>query len=202
MVYHPRMNHYATIGILSAVLVFLLLPGCACSSCGEPSASGSPAAPTSAQAGKAQSPPPAIQAWMDRLTVKHAYDPQTGFIVAREVITLPPILAEAPALDEAVAQSIATDRPLIVFTTADRCAPCQQYKRDAMNNDRVIVRLSQPHLLATHVEVDRNPDAARRHLGGLAIPMTYLLRDGKVVATLRGQRSASDLLEWMDEHEL
>jgi len=147
-------------------------------------------------------PPPAIQAWMDRLTVEHEYDPQTGFIVAREVIRLPPVLADGPALDDAVRASMASDRPLVVFATADRCAPCQQYKRDAMNDARVVVRLQKPSLLATHVEVDRHPDAAREHLGGLAIPMTYLLRDGSVVATLRGQRSAEDLLAWMDEHGL
>lgn len=139
---------------------------------------------------------------MDRLTVEHEYDPRTGFIVAREVVGLPPVLAGGPALDDAVRASMASDRPLVVFATADRCAPCQQYKRDAMNDARVMVRLQKPSLLATHVEVDRNPDAAREHLGGLAIPMTYLLRDGAVVATLRGQRSAEDLLAWMDEHDL
>jgi len=143
-----------------------------------------------------------MQAWMDRLTVEHEYDPQTGFIVAREVVGLPPVLSGAPALGDAVAASMTTDRPLVVFATADRCAPCQQYKRDAMNDARVVVRLQKPGLLATHVEVDREPDAAKQYLGGLGIPMTYLMRDGAVVATLRGQRSAEDLLAWMDEHGL
>lgn len=139
---------------------------------------------------------------MDRLTVEHEYDPATGFIIAREVIVLPAVLADGPALDEAVGASMASSRQLVVFATADRCAPCQQYKRDAMNDAGVITRLESPGLIATHVEVDRHPDAAREYLGGLAIPMTYLLRDGAVVATLRGQRSAEDLLAWMDEHGL
>jgi thioredoxin-like negative regulator of GroEL len=139
---------------------------------------------------------------MDRLTVDHAYDPQTGFIVAREVIALPPVLSQAPALDDAVARSLQAGRPLIVFATADRCAPCQQYKRDALTDPLVIARLNTSAAIATHIEVDREPEAADRHLGGRAIPMTYLLRGGSVVATLRGQRSASDLLEWLDEHSL
>jgi hypothetical protein len=30
------------------------------------------------------------------------------------------------------------------------------------------------------------------------IPMTYALRGGKVIASLRGQRSAAELLAWLD----
>ena len=41
-------------------------------------------------------PPPRIQAWMDRLTVDHEYDPKTGFIVAREVIGLPKVISSGP----------------------------------------------------------------------------------------------------------
>ena len=154
------------------------------------------------QEASASPPPPVIQAWMDRLTVEHEYDPGTGFIVAREVITLPPVLTEAPRLSEAVAQAERDDRALIVFATADRCAPCQQYKRDALTDPMVVARLTASDALATHVEVDRESAAASEILGSLAIPMTYLLRDGEVVASLRGQRSAADLLKWLDEHQL
>jgi hypothetical protein len=142
-------------------------------------------------------PPPETQAWMDRLTVSNEYDPETGFIVARETVDLPPILANAPPLDEAV--HAAGERVLVVFATADRCAPCQQYKLDAMNDARVVARLAGPSLLATHVEVDRQPHLADTYLGGRAIPMTYALRGGERIATLRGQRSADDLLAWLDE---
>lgn len=144
------------------------------------------------------SPPPAIQAWMDRLTVEHAYDPETGFIVARETIGLPSLIADAPRLDAAVA-SAGGARLVVAFATADRCAPCQQYKRDALNDARVIARLDDPGLLPVHVEVDREPELADRYLGGRGIPMTYALRDGEVVAVLRGQRSADELLAWLDE---
>ena len=147
-------------------------------------------------------PPERIQAWMDRLTVEHEYDPETGFIVAREVITLPDVLADAPRLPDAVEQSKRDGRPLIVFATADRCAPCQQYKKDALTNALVIIRLADGPALATHVEVDREGEAADQYLGGRGIPMTYLLRDGEVVATLPGQRSANDLLHWMNVNEL
>ncbi len=142
-------------------------------------------------------PPPRIQAWMDRLTVEHAYDPETGFIVARETVGLPAVIADAPPIDEAVRD--AGDRLVIAVATADRCAPCQQYKKDALNDPRVVARLERPGLLVTHVEVDRAPELADTHLGSRAIPMTYAIRDGRVVATLRGQRSADDLIAWLDE---
>ena len=144
----------------------------------------------------ANAPPPAIKAWMDRLTVAHQYDPKTGFIVAKEVVSLPALIADAPPLDAAIAQAVA-DRIVIAFATADRCAPCQQYKRDALNDATVIARLSDARFLPTHLEVDRSPALADAHLGTRSIPMTYALRDGKVVAELRGQRSAADLSAWL-----
>ncbi len=143
-------------------------------------------------------PPPEIRAWMDRLTVEHEYDPETGFIVARETIGLPALLADAPPLDAAVRQAAGEGRLVIAFATADRCAPCQQFKRDTLRDPRVLDRLRDPSFLATHVEVDRSPDLADAYLGGRAIPVTYALRDGAVVAELRGQRSADELLAWLD----
>jgi thiol:disulfide interchange protein len=152
-----------------------------------------PAATTDASA----APPPKIKAWMDRLTVAHEYDPKTGFIVARETVALPALIAEAPPLDKAIAEA-GSSRIVIAFVTADRCAPCQQYKRDALNDAAVIARLSDARFLPTHLEVDRSPALADAHLGTRSIPMTYALRDGKVIAELRGQRSAADLVVWID----
>ena len=168
----------------SILLSGLLLAG-GCASGSAPDAQPAPA------------PPPRIKAWMDRLTVAHEYDPRTGFIVAREVVPLPPVLADAPTLDVAIERA-GSARLVIVFATADRCAPCQQYKRDAVADPEVVARLSDPRFLPTHVEVDRSPELADAHLGGPAIPMTYALRDGRVIAELRGQRTARELLAWLD----
>lgn len=145
----------------------------------------------------ASDPPPAIAAWMERLTVPHAYDPETGFIVARETISLPPLLADAPPLDVAIAEA-RPDRLVVVFATADRCAPCQQFKKDALNDPAVIERLAETRFLATHIEVDRAAELAEAHLESRAIPMSYALRDGAVIATLGGQRSAAELMAWLD----
>lgn len=173
--------------LIVSLFATLLLAGC--SRGPESEASEGPSA--------AAAPPPEMRAWMDRLTVAHEYDPATGFIVARETISLPPLLAEAPALDAAIAEA-GSVRTVIAFATADRCAPCQQYKRDALNDAAVIAKLSEPRFLPTHLEVDRSPELAETILGTRAIPMTYALRGGKVVAELRGQRSAAELIAWLD----
>ncbi len=133
---------------------------------------------------------------MDRLTVAHAYDPKTGFIVARETVSLPSALTQRP-LDAAIAHA-RSDQLVIAFATADRCAPCQQFKRDALNDSAVLARLAEPRFVPAHVEVDQAPDLAQRYLGTTSIPMTYALRDGKIVAELRGQRSSQQLLAWLD----
>jgi hypothetical protein len=94
-------------------------------------------------------PPPKIQAWMNRLTVAHEYDPKTGFIVARETVPLPAALTQR-SIDAAIAQARA-DQLVIAFATADRCAPCQQFKHDALNDPVVLARLAEPRVTPAHV---------------------------------------------------
>lgn len=184
-------NDVTTIGWLGCLVMAALAAPVLVSGCASPDGSASGADTARAE------PSVEIQAWMDRLTVEHEYDPKTGFIVAREAVSLPPLIADAPALDAAI-EAAGDQRIVIAFATADRCAPCQQYKKDALNDATVIARLSEQAFLPTHVEVDRSPELAEAYLGSRAIPMTYALRDGQVVAQLRGQRSAADLLSWLD----
>jgi hypothetical protein len=147
----------------------------------------------------AEAAPPRLRAWMDQLTVRHHYDPATGFIVADEVVALPPVLRRAPDARTLVAFGAENDVPVVVFATADRCAPCQQYKKDALNDPEVLILLESGAIFATHVEVDREPELAREVLGSLGIPMTYLFRNGEIVGRLSGQRSAAELRTFLRE---
>lgn len=167
-------------------MLLALLGACATSAC------------ASRDPGASAEPPPRTKAMMDRLTVPHRYDPATGNIVARRTVALLPPLEGGPALPDAVRQSTQRGVPLVVFATADRCAPCQQFKNDALRDPRVLTRLSSDRLIATHVEVDRHADDAQTYLGGAGIPVTYVLRDGKVVASMLGMRSADELLAFLD----
>lgn len=196
------MMHSACSRVLAVVVTALLAASCA----------QSPAVPAletetamndepglTSESDRHEDIPESIRAWMDRLTVPHEYDPETGFIVAREVIGLPQVIASGPPVPEALAIGVETSRLVVVFATADRCAPCQQYKKSALNDPDVVAALGKPGFLATHIEVDREPEAARAVLGSLAIPMTYMFADGKQVAVLPGQRSAAELLAWLQE---
>lgn len=194
------MRIHTTITMLCASGCFGLLSACSSESASEAGASAGAAEESAAAgAGNASSaePPARIREWMDRLTVDHEYDPETGFIVAREVIGLPEVIASGPSLESAIRLGAAESRGVLVFATADRCAPCQQYKKSALNDEAVIAALRESPLVITHLEVDREPEVAESVLGSRAIPMTYLLRDGEVTSALRGQRSAAELLEWL-----
>jgi thiol:disulfide interchange protein len=194
-----RRASAAALGVIAGALCAAMLAGCAARS----TTSGSVAAPAAAADSSATTVeiPEATRQWMDRLTVKTEYDPKTGFIVAREVVPLPTELREGPAIEAAVQRGRETKTPVLVFATADRCGPCQQYKKDAINDARVVEMMRSGGVIATHVEVDREKDAAVKVLGprGLMIPMTYWVVDGAVAGTLRGQRSADDLVKWIEE---
>ena len=186
----PSPRRSAPAAVLLALAAGLIAAGCRSSDNMTNPSEGLPAE---------NAPPPAIAAWMQRLTVPHHYDPATGFIVADETVPLPPVLARAPDARTLVAFGREHGVPVVVFATADRCAPCQQFKRDALNDPEVMILLESGAIFATHLEVDRDPDAARELMGSTAIPVTWLLRDGQVVDRLNGQRSAAELRDWLQQ---
>ena len=143
------------------------------------------------------SSPPTPPAILDRLTVKHRWDPTTGLIVSEEVVPLPEPLRDAPPLAEAVARSHATGVPVAAFTTADRCAVCQQFKLSTLNDPRLVAFLTEGHVIGVHVEVDRDGEAARPFLGDAAIPATYLLVPGEPPQRLAGLRNAEQVIEFL-----
>ena len=186
---------------LSSVIVAALMLGSTfgCSRSQQAPAPAAGASGATASDSAVRAPSPAQQAFMDRLTVRHHFDPATGFIVADEVTPLPAVLRDAAPLEAAADAARREGRTLIAFTTADRCAPCQQFKKDALNDPRVVAFLSSGKVLAVHVEVDREGEAAKRVLQSTAIPASHALRPDGSVERLPGMRSADALLAWMQQ---
>lgn len=155
----------------------------------------------SASTGEPAPIPPGAQRWLAQATVKARFDPSTGFLVAEEVVPLPAILRNAPALEQAASRARGAGVPLLAFATADRCGPCQQFKKDALNDPAVIAELERGvqagRLVVAHVEVDREADAAQRVLGSRRLPMTYWIAANGDRQELAGQRTAADLLGWL-----
>jgi len=99
-------------------------------------------------------------------------------------------------LTEAIETAGAQDRHVIAVATADWCAPCQHYKRDALA-DADVGAWIEANAVPVMVDVTDGPppDAGMLNVG--AIPATYLLRNGEVVATRVGAIPADDLLTWL-----
>lgn len=108
--------------------------------------------------------------------------------------------ADAPAnLDEAIAKSASTGKPVFALATADWCPPCQSLKRDALNDQRITQFLTERtvplYLDVTNANGPSTADAQRLEVR--SIPAMYIIQDGHITAQLRGAASAEDLLRWL-----
>ena len=65
----------------------------------------------------------------------------------------------------------------------------------------MLARLGEDRFLAPPVAVDTQTALADTYLGSRGIPMPYAIRNGERIATFPGQRSASDLVSWLDSLE-
>lgn len=110
----------------------------------------------------------------------------------------PPVFSEGVALNAAVASAEEEGEGLVfAVATADWCAPCQSYKRGALRDPRVEAWVKR-NATPVYINVDEAPEDAAA-LGVQSIPATFLLRDGRVVASASGALGADRLLDWLDQ---
>ncbi len=113
------------------------------------------------------------------------------------VAPTPSVFDTSVSLDEALQRSDESGRPVFALVTADWCPPCQSLKRNALTDARVqglIERSTVPVYIT-----DKNGHDVER-LGVSAFPTSFILRNGEVLASLRGAAAPDRYLEWLESN--
>jgi len=104
------------------------------------------------------------------------------------------------SLDEAMAVSERSGKPMYVLVTADWCAPCQVLKGDVLAHDGVASILNE-----RFVPVYLEETAAARDLATLPLmvrsvyPTSIVIDDGEIISVLEGVASRSDFKGFLRE---
>lgn len=111
----------------------------------------------------------------------------------------PPVFRDGVSLMEAMDLSAAENKPVFAVVTADWCAPCQNYKRNALADETVQAWLGE-RTIAVMLDADRleRSEAMLLNFGG-TIPATIMLDEGRVVGAFEGSMGAGFLKNWLEE---
>lgn len=117
------------------------------------------------------------------------------------VAQTPASFAAHTTLNEAMARSAETGRPVLALVTADWCGPCQTLKRGALADERVAGWIGE-HAIPAYVDgTDDRLEQTQRELRLLDIrvfPTLVLLDSSGEISRRTGVVPASDLLAWLE----
>ncbi len=108
----------------------------------------------------------------------------------------PPPVFSAMGFDEALKETVGTDRILVVKATADWCVPCKMMDRTTWRDPKV-ESWFKANGRVTAIDIDRNKPWASEHRIG-PIPTMVVFRDGKEFDRAVGAQSAEELVSWLD----
>jgi thioredoxin 2 len=111
----------------------------------------------------------------------------------------PPAFLPASTIDEAVAASATSGKPVLLLFTADWCGPCQGLKQGALS-DPGFAKLVQGSTHAVLVDCTASMPAIGSQLGVKGYPTLMLVKNGKELARIAGGRDAASLARWLAEH--
>lgn len=110
----------------------------------------------------------------------------------------PEVFLEGVTLLDALDRASDEGKPVFAVVTADWCAPCQNYKRSALADERVQAWLRENTIpIMLDADTLQRSDAMLLNFGG-SIPATALLIDERTVGTLEGSMGAGVLLDWLE----
>ncbi len=112
------------------------------------------------------------------------------------VAPTPPVFAQGLTLAQAEGLSRTSNKPVLVYATADWCGPCQHFKRTTLL-DPGVVAFIQTNTVPVYLNVDEHQgDAARFNIS--SIPATVLLRGGTMAAKFSaGAVEPDEYLAWL-----
>lgn len=112
----------------------------------------------------------------------------------------PDVFAHGPStLDEAIALSTRSGKPVVAVATSDFCAPCQYYKRHGLADPQVQAWIRE-HAVPFFVRIEWDVNDAKR-LGreNGPVPATMLLAGGEIVDQFNGPADGPALLRWLED---
>lgn len=112
----------------------------------------------------------------------------------------PRAFASTISFDDARAEGVRVERPVLALVTADWCGPCRSFKRGALADADVssaILDKTVPVYLDV-TEPDGPGSAAAAKLGVSAIPTLVVIRPDGRFESRTGEQRCDELLAWLD----
>ena len=118
------------------------------------------------------------------------------------VAPTPAAFTQVRTLDDALAQSEQTGKPVLAFATADWCGACQAFKRGALADEKVTQWINA-NTIPVYIDMTHNSDPqaqqASRLLGVRAVPLLVLLDSNTIYGRLEGGTRSAKLMSWFEK---
>lgn len=113
------------------------------------------------------------------------------------IAPLPPAFDRSVTLEYAQKSAQATDKPVLVFVSADWCGACQRFKRKALASQLVTQQIRKDYVPVYLDATEANREAMSLRVVG--VPTLLVLRGGLEVSRLTGGVGEGELIQWLDK---
>ncbi|USN99457.1 MAG: thioredoxin family protein [Phycisphaeraceae bacterium] len=107
----------------------------------------------------------------------------------------PAVFAKGTTLSKAIDESRKSGKPVYAVVTASWCSWCQKLKGEALA-DPTVAAWIEANTIPVMIDADAQRDDAIK-LGANGLPASFILKDGKVVASHEGYMPTKDYLAFL-----